>query len=290
MQSLEDRTAIAAMGRVLGPDTLRAVHALYRGEQDRLAAGQPVFAADIAYGDDPRQTLDVYAPAGGTGRSILVWVHGGGFVRGEKRSDAHPFNAHVGRWAARHGMVGAVINYRLAPDHVWPAGGEDVGAAVDWLRAHADDVGGDPDRIVAVGTSAGAVHVATHLRLRERHGLAGAVLLSGLYGFTPLDDRDIAYYGSADLYPERWPRDAVVETDLPLLIAGAEFDPPRFQDEFAGLLAARLARHGRLPSAHFGSGHNHFSLAYHLGGDDTRLADEILAFVDQATAPSRRET
>ena len=281
MQPAGERAAIAAMGRVLGPDMLAAVYALYGPEQVQLAGGQPATASDCAYGEHPRQRLDLYAPSGsGAPAPVLLWVHGGGFLRGEKSSPDHPFNAHVGRWAARHGMLGAVMNYRLAPDSTWPAGGEDVGGAVDWLRAKCASHGGDPARIFAVGTSAGAVHVATHLMLRPGDpGVAGAVLMSGLYGFTPLDERDTLYYGAAANYPGRMPRDAVVGTTLPLLLASAEFDPPRFQAEFAGLLQARLERHGSLPRSTIVSGHNHFSLPCHIGTTDTRLADEILSFI-----------
>ncbi|MDO6414147.1 alpha/beta hydrolase [Sphingomonas sp. BIUV-7] len=280
MQPAAERTAIAGLGRRLGPDVLAAVYALFREEQGHLAAAQPVHAADIEYGDHSRQRLDLYAPVSRDGPvPVLLWVHGGGFLRGEKSSVDHPFNAHAARWAARNGMLGAVMNYRLAPDHGWPAGGEDVGLAVDWLRENGAAHGGDRARIVAMGTSAGAVHVATHLRLREETGLAAAVLLSGLYGFTPLDERDTLYYGSAADYSDRWPKEAMVATSLPLLLAGAEYDPPRFQAEFVGLLAARLERHGVLPRSFSASGHNHFSLAYHLGTADTRLADEVLAFI-----------
>lgn len=285
VQPARERAAIRAMGRTLGPAMLAAVHDLYRAEQEWLAAAQPVTAPDLAYGDDPRQRLDLYAPAPAGGAPVLLWVHGGGFVRGEKRSDAHPYAANVGRWAARAGMLGAVMNYRLAPDHGWPAGGEDVGAAVDWLRAHAAQHGGDPDRIVVAGTSAGAVHVATHLRLRgAQAGVVGAVLLSGLYGFTPLDERDTLYYGDAATYPAQWPREAMVDTTLPLFVACAEYDPPRFQAETVGLLAARLERQATLPRAHVMSGHNHFSLACHIGGADARLSDAILGFVADLSA------
>ena len=76
----------------------------------------------------------------------------------------------------------------------------------------------------------------------------------------------------------RAPLNALVDTELPLLVACSEFDPARFQAEFVGLLARRLERHGRLPRSYIGSGHNHFSLAYHLGTADTRLADEIIGF------------
>ncbi|MEG3177686.1 alpha/beta hydrolase [Sphingomonas sp. RB3P16] len=282
------RAAIAALGRTLGPTTLAQVQALFRAEQDAYLTAQPASARDLPYGDDPRQMLDLYAPASAERVPVVLWVHGGGFVRGEKSSPDHPFNAHVGRWAARLGMLGAIMNYRLAPEAVWPAGGEDVGAAIDWLRGHAAEHGGDPDRIVVVGTSAGAVHVATHLRLRAADpGVRGAVLLSGLYGFTPIEDRDTLYYGPAEKYPERHPRDAMVETDVPLLIACAEFDPARFQTETIAVLAARLARHGHLPRSHIASGHNHFSLACHIGGADTRMTNEIRAFIADVAAPQQ---
>lgn len=278
---MTQRAAIAAMGRVLGSDVLRRVHDLYRAEQEALAG--PPTAADLAYGAHERQRLDLYAPDAARGAPVLVWVHGGGFIRGEKRSGDHPYNAHAGRWAAANGMLGAVINYRLAPDATWPAGAEDVTAAVEWLRNRASDHGGDPDRIIPMGTSAGAVHIAAALRLSPDLPVRAAVLLSGLYGFTSLDQRDALYYGDPALYHERMPLKAVVETAVPLFVASAEFDPPRFQAETLGLLAARLERHGTMPRAYVAAGHNHFSIAYHLGTADTRLADEVLGFIREQT-------
>lgn len=270
------RHAIAAMGTGLGPDVLVRCKALFDDEQGALAAAVPVAAGDEAYGPGVRHRLDLYG--GGTGVPVVLFVHGGGFRIGDKAADGWP-NAAVGRWAAQQGWLGAVMNYRLAPDHGWPAGGEDVLAAVDWLAANASRFGGDPARIVLAGTSAGAVHVATALRLRPDLAVRGCVLLSGLYGYTPIEDRDTLYYGDPAYYGQRMPRDAVVETTLPLLVACAEFDPPRFQAEWAGLIRDRLARHGQLPQCHYASGHNHYSMAMHIGTSDRRLADEIAAFV-----------
>lgn len=272
---------IAALGNAIGPDVLAAVQAIYAAEQNRIAAAAPVAASDLPYGRDERHRIDLYRPGEGGGPApVLLFVHGGGFVRGDKRSPDDPFNAHVGRWAARHGMVGAVMNYRRAPDHGWPAGGEDVAAAIDWLHANVADHGGDPARIVAMGTSAGAVHVATALMLRGATlGAAAAVLLSGLYGHTPIDARDALYYGDPADYGARMPREAVAAAMLPLFVACAQYDPPRFQRETIGLLADRLERHGALPPAAILSGHNHYSLAMHLGTADTRLSDAILAFL-----------
>jgi arylformamidase len=283
MQDEATRDAIAALGTTLGPDVLARVQALYAGEQRALAQTAPI--GDLAYGPHPRQKLDLYQPEGDGARPILLWVHGGGFLKGEKASPDHPFNAHFGQLAARAGFVGAVINYRLAPEHQWPSGGEDVGLALDWLRENAAQHKGDPQRIVLVGTSAGSVHVATWLKVHpDARDVRGAVLLSGLYGFTSLDARDTLYYGDPSLYPERMPREAIVKTDLPLFVVCAEFDPPRFQAETLGLLQARLERHGRLPRATIATGHNHYSMAYHLGGADTRLTDEILAFARECCA------
>lgn len=277
-------TAIAEMGAGLGPDILARCSALFDAEQAALQAAVPVAESDAAYGPHPRHRLDVYAPVGAQEPApVLVFVHGGGFLKGDKGGATGWTNAHVGRMAAQAGFVGVVLNYRLAPEATWPAGAEDVAGAVAWLKRHAARHGGDPDRIVLAGTSAGAVHVSGYLKAGGDADVRGAVLLSGLYGYTPLDDRDMLYYGDAALYPERMPMAAIATTALPLLVACAAFDPPRFQAEFLGLMQDRLARHGTLPRAVMMTGHNHYTLAMHLGTRDRRLADEICAFVRDVT-------
>jgi len=280
------RRDIADMGTTLGPDVLARCRALFDMEQRALADAVPVTANNIAYGPDARHRLDIYAPEDGSdSRPIVVFVHGGGFVHGDKGGAEHWQNAAVGRVAAAAGFLGVVINYQLAPDNVWPSGAQDVAAVIDWLKSNVAEHGGDPARIVLMGTSAGSVHIAGYLKLRGDAPalIKGAVLLSGLYGYTPLDDRDTRYYGPQRDYAERMPRAAVVATELPLFIACAEFDPPRFQAEFLGLMHDRLARHGALPRGYIASGHNHYSMAMHLGTSDTRLRDEIINFVSDIT-------
>lgn len=282
-RSLEaDRAAIAPMGNEIGPASLQGVQALYDDEQRALAGRVPAAATDLAYGEHARQKLDVYTPiASNEAAPIFVWLHGGGFLRGDKGDAERWPNAHVGRFAALAGFVGVVVNYRLAPESQWPSGREDLGLIFDWLRANAREFGGDPNRIVIAGTSAGAAHVASFFQLGRDADVRGAVLLSGLYGVGPYDDvRDRSYYGDdASLHADRAPLSAVVATDVPLFVACCEFDPPKFQAETIGLLQRRLQRHGRLPRSYVASGHNHFSLAYHLGTSDRRVADELTAFV-----------
>lgn len=268
---------IEQIGTALGPEVLLACQQLFDAEQQALAAAVPVAASDQAYGPHERHRLDLYGrPA--SPAPVILFVHGGGFRIGDKAADGWP-NAAVGRWAAQMGWLGAVMNYRLAPDHRWPAGGEDVLAAVDWLAAEAARFGGDPQRIVLMGTSAGAVHVATAVQQRPALAVRGCALLSGIYGYAEYEDRDSIYYGDASLAAERLPGESVAATALPLLVACAEYDPPRFQREWAGLLQDRLSRHGRLPTCYYASGHNHYSMAMHIGTSDRRLADEIARFV-----------
>lgn len=275
------RHAIAAMGQGLGPAVLDQCRALFDAEQVALAQAVPVAAHDLAYGPHERHRLDLYASAQGGLKPVLLFVHGGGFVLGDK-GDTSWANAAVGRMAARRGWIGAVMNYRLAPDHMWPAGSEDVAGAVDYLRAHVAQHGGDPERIIVMGTSAGAVHVSGFLRLRPDHPdlVRGAVLLSGLYGFEPVDAKDERYYGAPETYADKSPRQAVVDTALPLLVTCSQYDPARFQAEFLGLMQARLAAHGTMPRAILMPGHNHYTLAMHLGTSDKRLEEEIAAFLE----------
>ncbi len=284
-ENAEIRSAISSMGTSLGAEVLARCRVLFDAEQSTLASALAPVASDIAYGSDERNRLDIYAPQGDGLRPVLVFVHGGGFLKGDKGSPAAWPNSSVGRMAAGAGFLGVVINYRLAPDHLWPAGALDVAAVVDWLKTNAAAHGGNPERIVLMGTSAGSVHVSGYLKLRPHADkeIRGAILLSGLYGYTPLDERDTLYYGDAALYPERMPRDAVATTSVPLLVACAEFDPPRFQAEFLGLMQDRLDRTGAMPRAYVASGHNHYSMAMHLGTSDTRLADEIAGFVAEIT-------
>jgi acetyl esterase/lipase len=272
------------MGTALGPTVLDECRALFDAEQRELIAAGPAPVCDLAYGPHERHRLDLYRPNGDALAPVIVFVHGGGFLKGDKGGAEAWSNANVGRMAAAAGFLGAVINYRLAPDHGWPAGAEDVAAVVSWLKANARDHGGDPDRIVLMGTSAGAVHVGGYLRLAGDNDARAAILLSGLYGYTPLDERDRLYYGDAALYAERMPKDAVVGTRLPLFVGCAQFDPPRFQAEFLGLMQDRLAAHGEMPRGVILAGHNHYTMTMHLGTADRRLADEIRDFVRDITA------
>lgn len=96
----------------------------------------------------------------------VVAIHGGGWTQGE-RSDLHPLLEQV----AKRGYAAVSVSYRLAPAHRFPAAWEDVRDAQAYLVAHADELGIDPARMVAVGFSAGG-HLALLLGLSEEAGAA----------------------------------------------------------------------------------------------------------------------
>src|SRR5262249_57435317 len=81
---------------------------------------------------------------------------------GDKNADG-VFYGNLGHYFAGHGILTVVANYRLAPAHPWPAGSQDVASAVAWVRANAKAYGGNPERIILFGQSAGATHSAGYL-------------------------------------------------------------------------------------------------------------------------------
>jgi acetyl esterase/lipase len=127
----------------------------------------------------------VARPAGVTGRLPgVVYLHGGGMIAGDERSDLPV----VLDWVEQAGVVLVSVDYRLAPEHPYPAGVEDCHAALAWAFAHADELG-IGGRLVLAGTSAGGgLAAGTALLHRDRGGpeLAGLLLVCPM-----LDDRNV---------------------------------------------------------------------------------------------------
>ncbi|PIT75069.1 alpha/beta hydrolase [Limnohabitans sp. G3-2] len=249
-------------------------------------------AADIPYGEKPRQVMDVYFPDDTSQqRPVLLFLHGGGFIRGDK-SD----RAHLGWWGARQGFVTVLANYRLAPAAQWPSGAEDVVAACQRLRALCGRFGGHPHALVLMGESAGAAHVAAAALIRAFQPpdwqIAGAFLLSGPYdaqlerlargplGIASPDPRNDAYFGA-----ERsdWAQASILErmdaAPFPIVVATAQHDLPQMQVQAGALFSKLVTRHGFQPQWLVLPEHNHFSGAAALGTEDQSLARPLVQFV-----------
>jgi triacylglycerol lipase len=273
------------LGRVIDPPNTAA---LYVPLQEKEPYPGVRIERDIKYGPAERNLLDVFMPeTGGSARPVLIYVHGGAFIGGNKRNPGSPFYDNVMLWAVKNGFVGVNMTYRLAPQSPWPAGAEDIASVVQWIADSIGGRGGNPARVYLMGQSAGAVHVASYVSHPEFHkvkggGLAGAIMVSGIYDLTatPLADPERAYFGTdATLYPERSSLQGLLTTEIPLMVTAAELDPPGFVRQFDLLKEAACKRANGCAHAFMLPQHSHMSEVYSINTADTRLTDQILDFV-----------
>jgi alpha-L-fucosidase 2 len=164
---------------------------------------------------DVSLTLDAYVPEGAGPFATCILVHGGGFTKGDKQSFIKPLFEPL----AKAGFVWFTINYRLAPQHPWPACADDVATAIKWVKSHAADYKADPKRIALIGESAGGhlvswagvkgegeTRVAAVVPFYAPHDLAVQVkrrnALGGLGGLIGTEDlNDAAWQKLADISP-----------------------------------------------------------------------------------------
>ncbi|HWU63013.1 MAG TPA: alpha/beta hydrolase [Ensifer sp.] len=276
---------VRAFGDRLGPDVVKVVTELYKPLHQAAPKDGVTVVKDIAYGEGERQRLDLYMPdklPEGRKPPILVFAHGGGFVRGDKADVAH-----FGYYFARHGIVTVLIDYGFAPKSRFPSGGEDMGKAVQWLRDHPDKHPGDISSIFVSGNSAGATHAATYGFMtsasKPDDGVRGLILISIPTADTEdLAPSDKAYYGDdAGQYPAMSLLRHVPDRKLPTFIAVAEYDMPQIQRQTKHLIDALFARDGKLPEIKTALGHNHISIIEHFGTADESLGPDILQFIQE---------
>lgn len=165
--------------------------------------GVELVASDAAYGPDPRQRIDVYRPqrAHAKPMPVIIFFYGGSWSSGSKSG-----YAFVGRALAARGFVVAIPDYRLVPNVRYPAFVEDGAAAIRWVMRSAARLGGDPDRLVIAGHSAGAYNgamLAYDARWlgRDQRRVRGFIGLAGPYEFLPLNGAvtRAAFEGTKDL-------------------------------------------------------------------------------------------
>jgi len=292
--SSEIRQRLQAIGDAFTPAAIEATRALFVPHALTPAAAGVRVVRDLAYGDHERHRLDIFHSSSTPGavQPVVVFVHGGGFAAGDKGGEGAPFYNNVGAWAVASGFIGVNLTYRLAPAHGWPAGAQDVAAALRWLRDNVGRHGGDADRMVVIGQSAGAAHVAGCI---AGHGcdegsipaIAAAVLISGIYeadAFHPNPMHEVYFGSDKALYPERSAVLALAAASMPCLFTISEFDPPQFQRQLAAVVAARTAMKGYCPQILWQAGHNHFSTSMQIGGPHDTLGEGLAAFVRRTCA------
>ncbi|MGH9479840.1 MAG: alpha/beta hydrolase [Terriglobales bacterium] len=195
--------------------------------------------ADLAYGRDPRQVLDLYLPKKAKPR-LFVFVHGGGWRGGDK---AH--YRSLGELLSGFGYAVALPNHRLAPEHPHPAAADDVAAAIQCVLRYSPESGIRAQGMYLGGHSSGAhlaALLAVHPRYRQPEPLAGVICISGVY--------DLGAYAEAAGYlrpvfgddPAVWADASPVEHVLPgappFFMAYAEHDIPGAAHQAARMAAA----------------------------------------------------
>ena len=206
--------------------------------------------ADIAYGADPQQRLDVYLPdARSAGpRPLVVFFYGGRWETGDKRE-----YRFVGAALASLGYVAVLPNYRHYPRVKLPGFMDDAAHAGLWAVAHAAELGADPNRIYLMGHSAGA-HMAALVTLDPRYfvaaaagrpepPIAGVIGLSGPYDFLPLTESDLEdMFGPPACYPESQPINFVHAGAPPMLLVQGLADRLVWPKNSINLAAALRAK------------------------------------------------
>ncbi len=148
-----------------------------------LAAAEPKAHLNLPYAEpkNERQTLDVYASEGGTGRPIVLYVHGGSWIKGDKGSVYKKPQQFADK-----GYVFASTNYRFHPNVTVKEMAGDIARVIRYLHDHAKEYGGDPDSIVVMGHSAGA-HLAALVCTDDRYLAAEKLPLSVVRACVPVD-------------------------------------------------------------------------------------------------------
>jgi arylformamidase len=265
---------------------------------------------DVAYTDraqDPvRNQLDVYVPNASRhkgpdwhGFPVVVWVHGGAWKFGDK--------SHVGIKPAAFAELGFVLvstNYRFVPEVTFRGQASDVASAVAWTRANIAEQGGDPDRIVLMGHSAGA-HLAALVATDPSYLAAEKQTLDSVKGVILLDGAgyevasQIRFGGErirklyeeafgdseadwAEASPVLRVREAAKETRFPPFLIHHVADRPDSRRQ-SHLLADALKATGGQAEVFAAEGKNHMTINREFGTKDDPVTEKTWEFLGRVT-------
>lgn len=264
--------------------------------QEAVLAKNTVVRADVPYGKDDKQRLDVYSPKGVKDAPVVVFVHGGEWTRGDKAAVSYK-----PKFLNENGIVFVSINYRLTPAVTHPAHVRDVASAVGWIREHAAEFGGDPKKIVLMGHSAGC-HLVTLVALDGRYladvkmrpaDLRGVVAWSGgaydlvekvKAGGFYADHIKKTFGDSEDAQRDASPMAHVtkeVKNGPEFLFVSVERGNPshKASERLAGLIVDA----GGKAESRLLEGRDHLSANHLLGAPDDTTGAILLAFVREVT-------
>ena len=205
--------------------------------------------SSIAYGPDPRQTLDIYRPVTALPNApVVVFFYGGSWNSGSKED-----YGFVGEALASRGIVVVIADYRLYPQVRYPAFLQDGAQAVAWTHQHIAEYGADPKQLYLMGHSSGAYN-ASMLALDARwlnevnlspSMLKGWIGLAGPYDFLPIENPDVKpVFFFPDSPPDSQPINHVSHEAPPSLLIASVSDTLVNPTRNTGGLANKLREAG----------------------------------------------
>ena len=287
MQTLPEDLAVASLlhgvaeiGPQFNEDVLKQTIKLYEPFISKDISTNQI-KVDVAYGAHPRQVLDFYQSD--EGAPILLFVHGGGFVAGGKKVNDF-FYSNVGHFFARHGVAVALMNYRLAPEFTWPSAANDISICLDWLKSSRTK----NEKLIIVGQSAGAAHVATYLTdplfcKHATNNVSGAILMSGFYDTQkPMSPGAKSYFGEdPSTLAQRSTILNLTNLQIPVLLTLAQFDPPGIALQTLSLASQITQAQQSTPPLNCLAGHNHVSTVLSIGSPQNDVGELLLKYVRQ---------
>jgi acetyl esterase/lipase len=241
----------------------------------------------LAYGDDPKQKLDLYLPKDKVaGASTFIFLHGGGFREGDRAQ-----YGWIARPFAAHGILTIVASYRLTPAFHYPAQPDDARAILAWAYRNIKSYGGDPARLYIGGHSAGAI-LSAFVSVK-RDWLSRMSLPPDLIkGFVPVSGSyDMRSNDRSEYLPDpatRADASPLLSADMPLPPAIVSVGSPERQLAGSRAFADHLRAHGGKVELLVLDGLEHDQTALAIGDEQSPLCRAILRMMGVAARSSSR--
>ena len=246
---------------------------------------------DIGYfegtGKDPaKHKLDLFLPPNPENAPVFFFVHGGAWVQGDK--NFFGIYSAIGRLAAQNGMIGVVISYRLTPKVKHPSHAEDVARAISWTTKNIKKYGGDPERIILCGHSAGGHLVSlvscdpTYLKTENVNpsSIKGVISISGVYEIPKIILGNV--FGNDPENKVKASPITHVRKDLPpFLILCADKELPLCTSTDCKKFQKALEENGNPVKFEEISPSNHMKIIFDAGKPEKQVANLILQFTKQ---------
>jgi acetyl esterase len=246
---------------------------------------------DIAYGQHPRQQIDIYSPAeAGSSSAPVLFVHGGAFMDGN-RNRTEKIRSNMLKYFSLRGIIGINIGYRLGDDTKYPGATEDIASVVRWMHEHASELGVSPSLIFLMGHSADAAHAGScaydrRFQPAEGSGLAGFIVVSGRMRAenrpeNPNAEKVIACYDTDDAQRlnDVSPVSHVTTNSVPTFVAWGEYENLLIDVPCAELVYRLAVAKNRSPPVVWLRGHNHTSTIAHVNTAENILSGAMLDFI-----------